>query len=270
MGIGDQLIATGLARGAAERGKRIAFGHGGRIMWDQHSALIFRNNPNIATPGQEGLRNLEWIDYRKGNRFYNSHDVERRRWVWNYDFRPTPGQVFLDRNEIAWGRQFGRNFVIIEPNTEVHKSSAPNKQWPFDRYDEIARRMIRAGRQVVQFNHGARNRHIIPGARIISTPTFRHALSVMIQSDLFIGCEGGLHHAAAALGRPAVVLFGGFIPPSVTGYEFHANLTGGAEACGRLTACEHCRQAMLAISDDEVWAAAQAQLSGEKASNGSG
>jgi len=49
-----------------------------------------------------------------------------------------------------------------------------------------------------------------------------------------------------------VVLFGGFIPPSVTGYAAHANLTGGAEACGSLKPCPHCRKAMEAISVEEV------------------
>ena len=36
--------------------------------------------------------------------------------------------------------------------------------------------------------------------------------------------EGGLHHAAAALGMPAVVLFGGMISPRNTGYDVHVNL----------------------------------------------
>jgi hypothetical protein len=61
-----------------------------------------------------------------------------------------------------------------------------------------------------------------------------------------------MHHGAAAMGVPGVVLFGGFIPPQVTGYLMHANLTGGAEACGSLNPCPHCAAAMQAISVDEV------------------
>jgi hypothetical protein len=53
-----------------------------------------------------------------------------------------------------------------------------------------------------------------------------------------------------------VVLFGGFIPPQVTGYPGHVNLTGGAVACGSLQRCSHCQAAMNAISVDEVHAAA--------------
>ena len=65
--------------------------------------------------------------------------------------------------------------------------------------------------------------------------------------------EGGLHHGAAALGVPAVVLFGGFIPPAVTGYADHANFTGGATACGSLNKCLHCRDALEKITVEEVY-----------------
>ena len=61
-----------------------------------------------------------------------------------------------------------------------------------------------------------------------------------------------MHHAAAALGIDAVVLFGGFISPQITGYEYHANLTGGVKACGNLYTCAHCRKAMDSISIDDV------------------
>jgi hypothetical protein len=47
--------------------------------------------------------------------------------------------------------------------------------------------------------------------------------------------EGGMHHAAAAVGVPAVVLFGGFIPPEIMGYKGQISLTGGATACGNIS-----------------------------------
>ena len=51
---------------------------------------------------------------------------------------------------------------------------------------------------------------------------------------------------------PAVVLFGGYISPDVTGYDRHANLFTGGEACGRRTVCDHCRDAMNRITPDLV------------------
>jgi len=97
MGIGDQLIATGLARGAQDRGKRIAFGDGHRIRWDKNSPDIFRKNKNIAIPGSEGAKDLEWIPFYTGSRLYNKQG--NNRWIWNMDFKATPGEIFLDRDE---------------------------------------------------------------------------------------------------------------------------------------------------------------------------
>jgi hypothetical protein len=53
------------------------------------------------------------------------------------------------------------------------------------------------------------------------------------------------------------VIFGGFIPPRVTGYENHENLAAGEPACGSRSPCEHCRQALESITAREVYEAAK-------------
>lgn len=259
MGYGDQLMASGMARGAQARGKRIAFGDRRSIRWDSRSADVFRGNPNIAPPGSERDQDIEWVGYYKGSRLYNRHDRAGNRWLWNMDFRPTPGEVFFDPNEKRNGRRFGGGYVIIEPHTEAFKSAAPNKDWGFDKYQAVAARLIADGHKVFQFKYGAPTQ-TISGVRRIPTLNFRDALSVLSHAALYVGPEGGLHHGAAAVGTPAVVLFGGFIPPQVTGYPDHASLTGGAKACGSLAPCDHCKQAMRSISVDEVYAAAKERL----------
>jgi ADP-heptose:LPS heptosyltransferase len=256
MGIGDNLMASGLARGAKARGKRIAFGDGKQILWDHHSEQIFRGNPNIAPLGSEGARDLEWVPFYRGNRIYNRQSGDR--WVWNYGFKAIPGEVFLTEDEKKWARFHGSGYVVIEPNVPEFKTVAPNKQWPVERYNKVARLLLKSGVDVVQFNFKAG--HAIPEVRQIKTPSFRHAMAALARAALYIGPEGGLHHASAAVGVAAVVLFGGFIPPDVTGYSSHTNLTGGAEACGSLHACEHCREAMNAISVPEVMDAANGYL----------
>jgi ADP-heptose:LPS heptosyltransferase len=249
MGLGDNLLASGLARGASVRGKRIAFGDGKQIFWDHYSDLIFRNNPNIAPRNATSFDNAEWIPFYRGNRIYNKPGDGR--WIWNYDFRAMPGEMFFAREELAFAKTQSRGFVIIEPNVPGHKSVASNKQWGFDKYNEVAQRLAREGHRVLQFVHaGATQR--LTAAKHAHTPNFRLALALMQRADLYIGPEGGLHHGAAAVGIPAVVLFGGFIPPQVTGYPTHANLTGGAEACGFWKPCPHCATAMKNISVDEV------------------
>lgn len=252
MGLGDQLMASGMARGASKRGKRIAFGDGRKILWDKNSEIVFRRNPNIAPPGTERQGDIEWVRYYKGHRLYNRQDGDR--WVWNMEFSPTPGEVFLGPLEKREARRHGSGFVLIEPNVEFWKSSAANKDWGRERYQAVADALRKSGKRVVQFTYGKTQ---LNGVERIATRDFRQALGVMEHAALYIGPEGGLHHGAAAMGTKAVVLFGGFIPPQVTGYRTHVNLTGGAEACGSLKPCNHCRQAMAAISVEEVLEAAQ-------------
>jgi hypothetical protein len=259
MGYGDQLMGSGLARGAAARGKRIAFGDGRRILWDSRSEPIYRGNPNVAPPGAEKSGDLEWIDFYKGHRLYNAQDRANDRWIWNLDFHAQPGEMFFTPHEERRGKRYGSGFVLIEPSLPGAKGCAPNKDWGRDNYRSIAKRLADAGYEVCRFRYpGAGDG--MPGVRALPTMDIRDALSILKNAALYVGPEGGLHHGAAAVGIPAVVLFGGFIPPSVTGYEHHANLTGGAEACGSLHRCAHCEAAMRAISVDDVHAAALERL----------
>lgn len=244
-----------MARGAAERGKRIAFGNRRKIAWGPHSELIFRHNPNIARPGSEGHPDIEWLEYYKGHRGYNRQ--ASNRWIWNYRFKAIPGEMFFSDEELEFGKSCGDGFVVVEPNVPLFKSVAPNKQWPVERYNDVAGELTAAGLRVIQFGYDGM-RHRLRHASLVRTPDFRKALALLAHAQLAILPEGGLHHGAAAVGVKAVVLFGGFIPAAVTGYDMHINLTGGAEACGSLSRCQHCIEAMAAISVADVLAAASA------------
>lgn len=248
-------MATGMARGAQARGKRIAFGNGQQILWDKNSWPVFQGNPNVAPPGSERDQDIEWVRFHKGHRIYNRHDRAKNRWIWNRDFRPIPGEMVFSPLEQRNGRRFGAGFVVIEPNVEFWKTSAVNKDWGLENYQRLADQLRGDGVRVAQFRHQEGERRL-EGVEKIKTISFRDALAILSHAELYVGPEGGLHHGAAAVGKKAVVLFGGFIPPAVTGYEGHVNLTGGAEACGSLTPCAHCQAAMKAIAVDEVRSAA--------------
>src|SRR5262249_18357046 len=148
----------------------------------------------------------------------------------------------------------------VEPNVPWHKSVAVNKDWGLKNYQAVVDRLIKDGFDVVQSSYG---RDRLSGVRVVKTPTFRDALSVMSGARAALVPEGGLHHGAAAVGIAAVVIFGGFIPPTVVGYDTHHNLTGNStEACGSLTRCDHCRRAMASISVEEVYQAVKRMADG--------
>lgn len=258
--MGDQLIASGLARDSlSKRGSRVAFGESGRVIWDKNSEQIFRNNPNIVFPGNEHRGQVEWIPFYKGKRGYNRQG--NGHWIWNEEWKCVPGQIFLSQGEEAAANRHGRGFVVVEPNVPEWKSSAANKKWPFERYQEVTDQLVQRGVTVVQFFQIHRDAGTrLKGAKQIRTATFRDAVAVLKRSALYIGTEGGMHHAAAAVNVPGVVIFGGFIPPSVTGYDTHSNLVGSDRFCGSFTACKHCADAMKSISVDMVYKAAKERL----------
>jgi ADP-heptose:LPS heptosyltransferase len=266
MGWGDELIASGLARGAAHRGKRIAFGDGKRIIWSAQSFEIFRLNQNIAWPGEEMVEasrlfpsKLEWIPHYRGRRLYGY--VENNRWRF-VDFECKPGEVVFDDQELAfaatlpWGP-----FVVVEPRVKPRGAChGANKQWPLRRYAALVEALEReTGIRTVQLVPPA-VRPALANCGAIETPSFRHALAALRGAALYIGPEGGLHHGAAAVSVPAVVIFGGFNTPRSTGYPWHENLTAAGEPCGTIAECAHCREAMAAIDVDQVLAAALRQL----------
>jgi ADP-heptose:LPS heptosyltransferase len=254
------LIATGLAKGAAARGKKIAFGSvfKKQLVWDYNSELIFRDNPNIAFPGQERDKNVEWVQYFKGHRQYN-RDSGHGNWIWNMEWRCIPGEIYLSSIERDRAKKAGNGFIVLEPNVESWKKSSPNKDWGNRNYAAVATRLIEDGYKIVQFEY-PRSGPIVRGATAIRTGSFRDALAIMQRSALYLGPEGGLHHGAAAVGVPAVVLFGGFIPPAVTGYDTHTNLVGSDRFCGQLSRCQHCIDAMASISVDLVYQAVRERL----------
>lgn len=252
-------MGSGLARGAAARGKRVAFGDGRRIIWKAECTEIYRHNPNVAPPGSEDAADLEWVEYYPRHRIYTRR-LEHRRW-WNPDWRAPRGEIFFDDAEKRFSQSAGENFILIEPNLPFWKSTSPNKDWGFQRYQKVADLLRADGFEVVQLGYRDIGRHqILSGVRTVKSLSFRHGLSVLSRAAAYLGPEGGLHHGAAAVGTKAVVLFGGFISPQSTGYEMHTNMFTGGEACGSLNPCAHCRAALDAITIEEVCVAVKSLL----------
>jgi ADP-heptose:LPS heptosyltransferase len=91
--------------------------------------------------------------------------------------------------------------------------------------------------------------------RLIVTEDFRTACAVLARAKAYVGHESGLHHAAAAVGVPGVVIFGGYTPIEVTGYPMHRNLGASMEdACGSRQPCDHCAAWMERITPEQVLA----------------
>ena len=82
----------------------------------------------------------------------------------------------------------------------------------------------------------------------------RDVFLVLSECKLFIGQEGFLMHAAAAVDLPAVIVFGGFLAPWQTGYHWNANLYSDIECapCWLETACPYEKKCMSIITPEQV------------------
>lgn len=284
MGYGDHLMAIGAAGRQhlldAER-RPVAIGDGRRV--DPQYPELRQGLDFLAT--QETVdagRAVSWLLSYHGHRPYHDHAAMAAEWrarhpwrrlrgqppdselgdrLGHYRFdlqhRAIPAPLVLDAAETATALEESRRpFVIIEP--DIKPDAAPSKRWPHDRFAAVAR-SLRADIEVVRA--GAADSPVLDDIPRLPTRRFRDVLPYLKAARLYIGPEGGLHHAAAAMGTSAVVIFGGFTPVAVTGYDFHLNLDGGAEACGTLNRlCAHCVAAMDRISVEDVLGAARQLL----------
>jgi hypothetical protein len=247
LGYGDQILASGIARKARLRhpDKKICIGDGSQIEWGE----VFENNPHIS---KEVVPGCIWVHSHKGFRPYiENGQISQEKLVWKKGFKASPGEIFLtDQERQKWSEY--SNFVYIEPN--IKGWLGPNKDWGFDKWQSVVDRM-----PDIAWVQG-------PGRKLnrvqqVSTDSFRDACALLERAVLFAGTDGGLHHAAAALGKKAVVIWGGFTHPRNLGYDSHINLHSGVEPCGSLKACAHCKKAMDQITVEMVVKAIRSQLS---------
>lgn len=186
---------------------------------------------------------FQYLVNAPGVRPYISAKTERK-WTWR-KFDLVPGSIALTEDERRFAAPYG-GMVLVEPN--IKGTNGGNKAWLWERWQAVADAFPGRVMQVV----GSSDANVLRRVQVVETPSFRHAAAVLAVARCFVGTEGGLHHAAAALGVPAVVLFSEFISPAITGYQQHHNLYHADKPCGSRFACAGCRASMEAITVDEV------------------
>jgi hypothetical protein len=249
IGIGDEIIATAQVARLIEKGHRkvAILDRKGFPRWHD----IWSGNPHIATPEdiKSGMQCTLLNNGPKMRPYIQHHYADH--FVWRtWDKRP--GEIYLSPDEERFAEETLRGFgpfVVIEPN--IKPNASPNKQW--GRWQKVVD--ICSDIHFVQFNI-----ETLRGVTTLATPTFRHACAILKRAKAYLGPEGGLHHAAAALSVRGVVVFGGYVSPEITGYDLHANLFTGGKPCGQKRRCNHCLQAMAQIRPERVVAELRALL----------
>lgn len=156
----------------------------------------------------------EWvIDYVGHRQYHVGEDAER--WYWDYSYRAEPAEIFWAPDEVVTTG----DYVVIEPHIKGGASTA--KQW--GHYQSVVDQLG----DEMEFRQPSYGRPILSGAKAVGT-NLRQAALLIAGARAVLLPDGCLHHVAAAVGTPGVVIFGGFAPKEVLGYAIHRNFGEGA------------------------------------------
>ena len=210
----------------------------------------WKGNPawNALPEGQLVPRHMAQIEDGGGCRPYIKH-WNGRQITYDMDYRARAGKIHVTEAEIDWCKIEGE-FAVIAP--DIKTTASPNKQ--YKHWEKVIE-----GFPIPVYQLTPDNRtDVIRGAQRYITPHFRQACAVISKARLVLCNEGGSHHMAASMGVPAVVIFGSFVPPKVTGYDFHTNISVETEHgfCGNFDTCKTCQANLETIKPEYVRAEA--------------
>lgn len=244
MGLGDELMVSGRARVQQQTDPRKCRPtYQGKTRWHP----IWDGNPRIAKPDERGdFQELVARDMANNRPYHTAKTAER--WSYNLNFRPDVGEIYFTDAERAFGARHA-GLVIIEPH--IKPGASPNKSWGWTRWNKLAYLLSTAGVRVTQL--GPIGTATLDRVELIPTGTFRQAAAVLANAQAAVIPEGGTAHAAAAVGLRSVVIFGGFTPVELTGYQGNVNIGASlGEACGNRQPCQHCADWMARIRPEQV------------------
>lgn len=215
-----------------------------------HWEPIWKGNPHMARPGEPHDGTIGFVN---GTRAYIESLTKERYTFRAYEPHPS-ALVIPGRERLA---RAGHGFVVFNPTIKVR--APPNKQWPLEYWHRLI-----ADNPGVRWLQVGDSGALIRGAERVITGNFVDALGVVSGALALVCHEGALHHGAAAVGVPTVVIRGGFISPRVTGYEGQTDLyvedARYPLGCGMRNPCEHCKAAMRSISPKDVMSALRSVL----------
>ena len=251
MGWGDEILASGEARRLYEKtGKRV-------LITNKHDqgrwSPVWQGNPIIIKPPKRDGSLPDHVKMKNcgGHRFYLDYERMEREFKRYYPNRPFRTSVrdgrlpyrFNDhdsaRGELHFVTKAERpKYIIIEPH---FKPGQYNRDWGWSKWHKVVN--LLRGYPLLQIS--PMGKPALPGVQHIPANNFIDACRRMGEAIMFVGPEGGLYHAAAALHIPSVAIFGGFVSPANQGYPESINIYDPeGSPCGNRTMCKHCRDIM--------------------------
>jgi len=141
-----------------------------------------------------------------------------------------------------------RQFILVNPHQKP--KAPPNKTWPFEYFQEVVN-SLKDDHEIIQL----KEHHGQPS--LLNATSYalnlRQLAAYISTATLVISGEGLFHHLSAAFKTPTVVLFGGFVSPDVTGYDYQQSIyVQDRNVLGVREATEAGRNIMLSITPELV------------------
>ena len=121
----------------------------------------------------------------------------------------------------------GKKYITINDGWAGEIKSRPTKSWGKEKWAEFVRLARKSGLFVVQLGGTSNGEDYNVDLNLRGKLSLKESLSVLKASQCHVDIEGGLVHAATALGTTCVVLFGP-TPVKYFGYPQNTNLTHGS------------------------------------------
>lgn len=261
MGLGDDLIFLGKAEEVHKQtGKKIVpvYGSGWSPLFDNVDFLTRDKTEDSITVNARDTDQPSdvHIDYYLKHK---KRDMLGERLIYR-NFKPSPFRIRLTEKELEQAKDRVEaldldRFCIVNPD---YKSSffSKNKNWGFEKYQELTDRLsshipvIRFQPQDKQYSEPVLDNAInIPGINV------RLASAIMSLSSFGVTFDGFVQHAMAGFGRPCVVICGGLVSQKSFGYDnnIYHEYKHPLTPCGSTFDCNHCKEANLSITVDDVF-----------------
>ncbi len=235
MGYGDYMMLIGRARLLRAMTKKNLTFTSKESEGSAYYQSVIKGNPYMLLSENVSKRGLTSIDLKR--EFLRTSDQKDARF-----FSPHPGEIFLDQEEKLEATEIGKQILkasdgkqviycaFTSKSSEVINGQRVEYKFSVNRQPsyEFVRRLIRLLSKEY-FLVCSKHEDVYIGGETYILPSFsyRQLVQIMTYCDAYVGVEGGSHHAAAAAGLRGVVLYGKWLSPESTGYNFHYNLSSG-------------------------------------------
>ena len=266
MGYGDEIMITGYARILKQKYPDHQIVAGNKKDGIIVDSTMFNNNPNIKRVAE--LKNTQtiWINSYSGHRPYFIKET-KEKYYWNKSHKVVPGELYFSKEE----ENFSSNTIIHAKKWWKEKNSREYKKIIFIEPSRIKTAKNNAGKnrgweinKWQSFINIYSNEYLFIQSIYKESDTlngvysfksgFREACAVLNKCDYTVGGEGGFTHAAGALNKKGLYIYGGWVDPNITGYSDHKNIYIDIEGspCGMKTECEHCKKCNEIMTVDMI------------------